>query len=404
MSTAETAAPRRPPPGPAAAGTVRPGFTADPPAGHGPGARPTPSWGWRVLAIPLFFWSLPALLSTRAMMESSGGRITFWRAITVEGLPWYLWVLLTPVILAMTRRFPVDRPPRARNIGLHVVTGLLMGVASGSVWYGLWTSLARGLDGRAQPENLSLGVAILFWAVFGLLFYAATASVGFALDYHRKLREREVAASRLEGQLLEERLSALRMQLQPHFLFNALNTVSMLVRQGEASTAVRVVARLSDLLRYVLESGDGPMVPLREEIDVAAQYLEIEQLRFGDRLAVDIDVDAVAGAVPVPGLVLQPLVENAVRHGIAPRASAGRIRLAAGIRDGRLIIELSDDGPGFSFPPDEVDRQHGIGLRNTRARLAYAYGEAASLRLDNGREGGAVVTLELPLQAAPNGG
>jgi LytS/YehU family sensor histidine kinase len=305
-----------------------------------------------------------------------------------------LWAFATPAILALVRRLPIDRPPRGRNIGIHMATGFAMGVATGGVTIGLAMAIGSPeLREAVAPGDFPHTLAV--WGLFGLLFYAALASVGLALDYHRRLRERELAASRLESQLVEARLNALRMQLQPHFLFNALNSVSMLVRQGDASTAVRMVARLSDLLRYVLD-GDDSMVPLRAEIEFVSRYLEIEQLRFRDRMCVRIAVDDAVQDVAIPGLLLQPLAENAVRHAVAVRAAPTTIELRAGPSDGRLEIVLVDDGPGLADPFDE-DGCDGIGLANTRSRLAWTYGTNAEMTIRDATGGGTEVRLSLPL-------
>lgn len=347
-----------------------------------------------VWLIPFFFWSLPALLTTKILMAERG--LTFFEAFLTEGLGWMLWAFATPAILALVRRLPIDRPPRRRNIAIHLTTGFAMGVATGGVTIGLaMTFGSPELREAVAPGDFPHTLAV--WGLFGLLFYAALASVGLALDYHRRLRERELAASRLESQLVEARLNALRMQLQPHFLFNALNSVSMLVRQGDASTAVRMVARLSDLLRYVLDGGEDSMVPLRSEIDFVSRYLEIEQLRFRDRMCVRIHVDDSVHDVAVPGLLLQPLAENAVRHAVAARAAPTTIELRAARSDGRLEIVLADDGPGLPDPFEEDDCD-GIGLANTRSRLAYTYGTNAGMTIGQAAGGGTEVCLSLPLQ------
>jgi hypothetical protein len=346
-----------------------------------------------VWLIPFFFWSLPALLTTKIMMEERG--LTLLEAFLTEGLGWMLWAFATPAILALVRRLPIDPPRRRRNITIHMVMGFAMGVATGCVTIGL----ALAFGSPELRETVATGDfphTLVVWGLFGLLFYAALASVGLALDYHRRLRERELVASRLESQLVEARLNALRMQLQPHFLFNALNSVSMLVRQGDAATAVRMVARLSDLLRYVLDGEDDCMVPLRAEIDFVSRYLEIEQLRFRDRMCVRIDVDDAVQDVAVPGLLLQPLAENAVRHAVAVRAAPTTIELRAAASAGRLEIVLVDDGPGLPDPFDEAACE-GIGLSNTRSRLAYTWGRDAEMTVRGAQGGGTEVRLNLPM-------
>lgn len=348
-------------------------------------------WGRRLAPwlIPLFFWSLPALVSTRVVAEDR--KISFGLAFLSEGLVWILWALATPGILALVRTWPIEPPHRVRNIGLHIATGFSAGLATG----GLFVALTLALGTASEDIAPSVG-NLLVWGLFGLMFYAATASIGFALTYHRRMRDRERAASRLEAELVEARLNALRMQLQPHFLFNALNSVSMLVRQGDGATAVRMVARLSDLLRYVLDGESETLVPLRSEIEFVSRYLEIEQLRFRDRMCVSIHVDEAVQEAPVPGLLLQPLVENAVRHAVAVRAAPTTIGLDARGAAGRLEIRLRDDGPGLPAGFDE-SRSGGIGLANTRSRMAYTWGDNAALALSRHPDGGTEVLLDLPL-------
>jgi LytS/YehU family sensor histidine kinase len=190
------------------------------------------------------------------------------------------------------------------------------------------------------------------------------------------------------------------MQLQPHFLFNALNTVAMLVRQGDSQSAVRMLARLSELLRHILEEAGEQEASLEEELDLLTRYLEIEQVRFGDRLEVTVDLDEDARHALVPNLLLQPLAENAIRHGIARRAASGRIELSARREADRLILQLRNDGPdlpgGWS-----LDAGAGIGLRNTAARLRHLYGDAATLRLINSAEGGVEARVYIPYHTRP---
>src|SRR5687768_2646438 len=252
------------------------------------------------------FWSIPAWLIT-LLPSADRPDIGVLRAFVAYGLPWYFWAAITPVVLRLTRRFPIDGPRRVRMVLAHVAFGMLAGWTEGAL-----SIAAVTLTGARSPAPglHSALIEMLFWTPFGVLFYCTLAAVGFALEYHRKLREREVLAARVEAQLVAAQLGALRMQLQPHFLFNALHTVAMLVRQGQSQTAVRMLARLSDLLRQILDDGGPQEVPIEEEFDLFARYLEIEQIRFGERLQIRVTLDDSARGALVPNFLLQPLAEN----------------------------------------------------------------------------------------------
>jgi len=348
-----------------------------------------------VWLVPFLFWSLPAVLTTRFMMQESG--VPFLRAFLAEGSGWMLWAVATPGIFLMVRRRPIEGRHRGFNIVIHVMTGLLLGALTGL----LDLTLARALDTPLAEHITTMSEVsslLSVWAGTGLLIYAATATIGFAFDYHRRLRERELAASRLEAELAEARLNALRMQLHPHFLFNALNSVSMLVRQGEPEVAVRIIARLGELMRHVLDDDGGACVALKSEVDFISRYLEIEQLRFRDRMCVTIDIQDAVRDVPVPALLLQPLVENAVRHGVAVRETPTCIALSAKADGDRVRITLRDEGPGLPAGFDEATIS-GVGLCNTRARLAHAYGGGAFFSIQSAVGGGTEVRMLLPIEA-----
>jgi two-component system LytT family sensor kinase len=225
-----------------------------------------------------------------------------------------------------------------------------------------------------------------FFFLIDVLVYWTVLAVGHAVDFYRKYRDGE-------AQLARAKLQALRMQLHPHFLFNTLNAIATLVRQQQNRAATDMIAGLSDLLRLTLENDGGQEVPLKQELDVLDRYLSIEQIRFGDRLRVDVDATPETLRARVPNLVLQPLVENAILHGIAPRSTPGRIVIRAERADGRLRLQVRDDGPGF---PDGSPAMQGVGLRNTAARLQHLYGPDHRIAFANAPEGGAVITLELP--------
>ncbi|MEO8337924.1 MAG: sensor histidine kinase [bacterium] len=228
--------------------------------------------------------------------------------------------------------------------------------------------------------------------------YGAIICAVFAILYYNRFREREVAASELAVQLSQAQLRALRMQLNPHFLFNALNTIAMLVRKEDGDAAVKMLAGLSDLLRYALDDDAAHEVPLAGELAFLERYLAIERTRFRDRLRVTVDVDADVFDALVPNLILQPLVENAVRYGVAPRAAGGAIRISASRTGSELVLTVSDDGPGLA---NEASMSVGVGFTNTRERLTRLYGEPGKLTFANASAGGAVVTITIPWHTRP---
>jgi len=251
-----------------------------------------------------------------------------------------------------------------------------------------------------------------FFVVFMLGFhgnittYFTLLGMQYGWRYYRKYQEREREALRLEldaselrTQLMRAQLSALKMQLQPHFLFNTLNAIMVLVRQQKGRQAEETLARLSDLLRCVLEDVEAQEVPLRRELEYLQLYLSIEQVRFQDRLRVEIAADPAVLEAAVPHMGLQPIVENAIRHGIGRSSAAGRIQISAERVDEKLVVKIQDDGPGL--PLEGASQGRGIGLSNTRARLHQLYGDAAQLTVENGATGGAVATMVLPFRLAP---
>jgi sensor histidine kinase YesM len=223
---------------------------------------------------------------------------------------------------------------------------------------------------------------------------SAIALVHFAY-YTRTMRERELRAAQLEAQLGRAKLTSLQAQLHPHFLFNTLNAITSMMYEDPAA-ADRMMTRLSDLLRLTLAESAGLDAPIREEVEWLEHYLAIMRVRYGERLRVRIDVDPTVADVPVPRLILQPLVENAIRHGIAARPGPGTIEIVA-VRHGECMrIEVRDDGPGVR-DPGEAQRNGGIGLVNTRERLRHAYGDTHAFALTNRAGGGAVATIDVPV-------
>ena len=315
-----------------------------------------------------------------------------------RGVDWLIYGALTPVVFVLARRYPLRKGVTGRHLILHFVFALLLC----AVWAGLGVLLRRALV--AGPEgaiSLRYFVSWLFITLpFGVAIYFFVVGVEHAAYYFGAVRERDTHAARLSAQLAEARLGALQMQLHPHFLFNSLNAIGVLVRDQETAAASRMVELLSDVLRQVLRAGQVQETTLADELVFVRNYLAIEQVRFADRLHVDFDIDATVLSAAVPTFILQPIVENAMRHGIAKQAGAGILRLAARREGGDLVLIVSDNGPGLGLRAGEG--QLGLGLANTRARLATLYGNRASLTLGTAPAGGTVATLRFPYrEAAP---
>jgi len=232
-----------------------------------------------------------------------------------------------------------------------------------------------------------------------LLVYGAVVGVCYAIDYYRKFREREYIATQLEAQLVQAQLDSLRMQLHPHFLFNTLNGIVGLVRDNKNEAAVNMLVGLSDLLRHALQHSDRQEVELREELSFIKIYLNIQQMRFSDRLQIDFDVEPATTKLMVPNLILQPLVENALRHGIGQRTDAGSIQIRAMRQGESLVLTVSDNGGGL--PGDwQLKTSSGIGLVNTAARLQQLYGENHRFDIHNRDESGVEVEIVVPARIA----
>lgn len=343
-------------------------------------------------------WAIPGLLTTSQLYLLYAGikgedvslRVLFMQKF----FPWQVWAIATPLILAVRQRFPLDRACWWRAIGAHFVLFALVAVADSTVSVAIW----KLTDPDAGHHRMidSLPPSIVKGAFFQLLLYIAIVAVDFGLEYHGRYREAAMRQSQLEAKLVETHLAALKAQLRPHFLFNTLNAISVLTRKGETAGAIKMIDGLGDLLRRSLTTARVERVPLDEELDFIQRYLDIATTRFSDRLTAHIDVEPAARRALVPSLLLQPIVENAIEHGLAPRASGGRIDIVARTAGDRLRIEVRDDGVGLSGAPP----RHGVGLSHVRDRLAGLYPERHRFALEPREPAGMVAVLELPLEVA----
>jgi signal transduction histidine kinase len=298
---------------------------------------------------------------------------------------WFLYALLTPGVFAISRRWPLVRPYLVRRIALHLLLSLAFCVA--------WAGAGTGLRALLQPHELGGNAARSFvsWLFvtfpFGVAVYLSMVGVEHAIRYFAEAREREV-------QLARARLSALQAQVNPHFLFNTLNTIAVLVRDGDQTGATRVIEHLSDVLRRTLSPNRANEVTLREELELVRQYLAIEQARFSDRLRPEFEVDDSLMSAAVPSFALQHLVENAIRHGLARHSDAGRVLVVARRAGDMLELSVIDDGPGID---DAAEFAPGHGIANTRERLQSLHGDRASLGVARAAAGGTIATLRIPL-------
>lgn len=304
----------------------------------------------------------------------------FWRGRGAPGLrqsflwqapPWLAWALATPLIVHLTRRVGLGAPGRrARALSCHAALALAT-TASYCAAAVLCGRLSGPMAG-SSPFLIEVLLMIGRMADTQIIIYVGVVALQHALWQQQKGERAALSAARLAQQLAQAQLQSLRRQLQPHFLFNTLHTVGLLVRKGDRGGALRVLADLGDLLRALLEDDeDGRhLVTLREELGLLDRYLAIERVRFQDRLRVELRIEPAALRVRVPNLLLQPLVENALRHGLAPRDEPGRLLVRAALQEGRLLLQIEDDGVGL---PPPARRREGTGLRNTRERLRHLY-------------------------------
>jgi sensor histidine kinase YesM len=317
------------------------------------------------------------------------------RALYVQMSWGYLWGLATPIILWLVRRFPIDKQNWARNAVTHLLTSVGLAFLVGIVGHIIiYLNYGRALGRPYQFAN-SLRFAVNNFTE-GLGVYLLVAFLSYAYSYYQRYREGELRSSQLEAQLSQAQLQALKMQLHPHFLFNTLHSISALLHK-DTEAARKMISRLGDFLRLTLENSGTQEVTLEQEMEFLRCYLEIERIRFQDRLTTRVQVDPDALKTHVPNLILQPIVENAIRHGIAPRSAPGEIEIHAKQENGFLRIQVRDNGPGLpkNRNADSLFKK-GLGLSNTLSRLDRLYGERHRFEIANDPRGGLAVTLEIP--------
>lgn len=357
--------------------------------------------------VVLALWTLPGLVSSTQVyyIQQRYEPIGLGNALLWQMAGWYFWLPATPLVLWLGRRFPLDRSTMsygalAWSVAVHVAAALALAVPHMAL-----STLAGRLAGAPHYGDMSFThittMLLLKHVHLDLVTYVGVLAAGVAFDYYRRYRAGLLIASTLEAKLVQAQLEALKMQLHPHFLFNTLHAIGVLVRKQDTKGALGMLTGLAGLLRATLDSAGKQLVPLEQELAFLERYLRIEETRFGDRLHVVTDIDPEMLGALVPNLALQPLVENAIRHGIAPRVDGGTIEIRAQRQGDRLLLQVSDDGVGLA---EDSAEYHGVGLGNVRARLQQLYGKAHRFEIADRTGGGVFAIMEIPLDMGASKG
>jgi two-component system LytT family sensor kinase len=359
-----------------------------------------------LFAIAAAIWMTFALVQVvqSFVLAQVTGRVWTLVSAVRGGFPWWIsWMLLTPVIAALAERFLFSGGRHWRALGKHAIAGVVVAlvqvVTVGAIfWFttGQFSGVATSLGNQVQR----------FFGNFfleSIVTYAGTAGVFVAIDFARAVRDEAVSraqletrAAELESSVAQARLDALSMQMNPHFLFNTLTAISGLIAQERRAEAREVIQRLGELLRQSLGNGNGAFSTVAREAALLEDYLYIQRLRFSDRLSANVEIDREANDLLIPTMLLQPLVENAIRHGVEPREGKGTVQVSVKRDADKIRICIADSGHGFQLGHDGRPTREGIGIANTRERLDHIYGSGASLLLGNSSNGGAEAVVILP--------
>jgi len=359
---------------------------------------------WRNWAVGFIIWTIVGLsFASRSYFTAyRDGVAVNWKEV-VSGflIDFYIWGAVSPLIFWLARRFPIEREYLASRISFHFAISsifilLVTAVSIPAYWY-------LGYPNKTRYPTLEVLFRDLITSPFmlhqGLIVYWGTLIAAHAFEYYRRFQAGRTRAAELSTQLAQAQLATLKMQIHPHFLFNTLNSIAALLHK-DTEAADRMIARLSDFLRLTLKSSDVPVVTLGQELEFLKTYLEIEKIRFQDKLVVEIKIEPDALEAQVPNLILQPIVENAVRHGIARQTAVGRLRIRARRDGNRLLIKIEDNGPGLKNNGNRKrESGNGVGLANTRARLEQFYDDFSFEIADKKNQDGTIVNLNVPFRA-----
>jgi two-component system, LytTR family, sensor kinase len=358
------------------------------------GARST-RWLW-IAAI----WCAGALFDasqTVLFMHSLGKQHTG-LIFGTELLSWLPWMLATPFVISLARRYPIFPDPSLQAAAVHIAAFAIIGVAA-DAWFSVLQVLFNPWDYPQQPSFMDAWrSSLLFQILTFLIMYGLILTFTYAMDARERMARQMLETARLSEELSRSQLVALRQQIEPHFMFNTLHSITGLVRDHNSDAAVSMIVGLSEFLRRALEDSHRSQVTLAEEVEYLQRYLDIQKVRFGERLQVSMDIPAELLRAQVPNLLLQPLVENAIKHGIAKRAAGGIVRIAGACHNGSLCLRVYNDGP--DSPIDWQATRTGVGIKNLRTRLQILHGEESALQLKYADAGAVEVVVTLPLKEA----
>jgi two-component system, LytTR family, sensor kinase len=351
---------------------------------------------WAIWTLFGFFFTSQFALQN----QLSSKPVPFWQILSWQMVSGYVWFALSPLVLWLARKFPFEAGKWSKSLPVHLLACLLIALFQQAIDTYFLTKLG-------YPPNRQFATFLEAYQFFvyinlhlSILIYWGVVGIKSAFSYYQKYRERELKTSQLEARLATSRLQVLKMQLHPHFLFNTLNAVSELIYKDPES-AERMIGDLSDLLRMSFENLEVQEISLKQELEFLKKYLEIEQMRFHDRLRVEMNISPETLDASVPNMILQPLVENAIKHGLAPRVAGGKVEIGAARSNGHLELSVSDDGIGI--PSGDVENLHeGVGLSNTRRRLRHLYGDKHKFELAADKSG-LKVNLTIPFKELENG-
>ena len=353
-------------------------------------------WGW--IAAIWFAGGLFDASQTVLVMHAEGRHHAWLPLFGIELVSWLPWALATPFVIRLARRHPIVPGMSVRTVAVHLAAFAAISAVA-AAWSAMFQVIFNPWGNRQWPTFVDTwGTNLLFQCLIFLVTYALIVTVTFVVDARESMAHQITETARLNEELSRAQLAALRRQMEPHFMYNSLNSIAGLVRDDRNDAAVSMIVGLSEFLRRASEDSHRSQVTLLEEVEYLQRYLEIQKVRFGDRLQVSVDIPAELLRAQVPNLLLQPLVENAIKHGIAKRVAGGTVRVAGACNNSNLCLSVYNDGPGLST--DWETAQAGVGISNLRTRLRILHGNESELQLKCADPGGVEVMVRLPFKEA----